>query len=639
MANRYRVWAWWNWDNTSYWSDTDWWSTWFSVPTSSDNVYINWNASWTITLNVTVNCLDLDFTGFTWTTSAGTINCYGNLKLVSWMTFWASTITFRATSTWKTITTAWKTLWNTAFNWTWWWWALQDNYTTSWTWAAITNGAVDLNWKTFLMSWANRAIWFDWWSLTLNWGTLSVAHISSLWWWFTFNSDTWTVIFTYNATAPWSANWTLYNLTYYNLTINSSAWLRRFFLPWNVTIWWTFTVNWTSVVWRTMFYSTTSATITCNWSLSLQYCDFRSITWAWSASWDLSSITWWSWDCWWNSWITFTSSTTTTCTSWTTWSTATWSSRVPLPQDTANFSWSSRTITLDVVYLWTVDFTWSSWITFAISSSTSIDIYWDLNLTNISAISWTWTFRFFNATRTCNINCAWKTFPWAITFVGSILNINDTFSMTWAFTIQWWWTFNTNNNNITLWLFINNIWTPTINLGSSLIVITWDWTWGLLQTLSWATLNSWTSTIKLTWTLVSNITLSLNWKTFYNLWNATAWAYALTISWSNTFNDIKIDPWRTQKFTSWTTQTVNTFTAIWTWVSWIVLTSSTTSAATLAKAWWWTIQCEYCTVSYITWSPTNTWYMWTHSTNSWNNTNIYFTDAPSNSTSQFLLFF
>src|SRR3989344_3393808 len=111
------------------------------------------------------------------------------------------------------------------------------------------------------------------------------------------------------------------------------------------------------------------------------------------------------------------------------------------------------------------------------------------------------------------------------------------------------------------------------------------------------TFNANTSTIKLTGALTAARSFIGGGLTFNNFWNATAEAFAIVITGSNTFNDFKIDAGRIQHFTAGTTQTVTTFTAVGTAVSGITITSVTAATHTLSDAAG-TNTCSYCTISY-----------------------------------------
>lgn len=105
-----------------------------------------------------------------------------------------------------------------------------------------------------------------------------------------------------------------------------------------------------------------------------------------AGSWNLSAITGNSGDCGGNSNITFTTPVTTDWQSGATWSTATWSSRVPLPQDTATFTTAGvATITQDMPRIGSVDFSTSSNKTWA--TSTIASVFGSIDLTNLATLT------------------------------------------------------------------------------------------------------------------------------------------------------------------------------------------------------------------------------------------------------------
>lgn len=113
-----------------------------------------------------------------------------------------------------------------------------------------------------------------------------------------------------------------------SVTVNSS----------NITIASQLTLNGNSTINRLQVVSEangTRRTLTCNGTLTCSYVDFRDISGAGSASWDLSAITGLSGDSGGNLGITFTDAETQTWNGVTgTWSDYTkWTSRIPLPQD------------------------------------------------------------------------------------------------------------------------------------------------------------------------------------------------------------------------------------------------------------------------------------------------------------------
>jgi len=116
-------------------------------------------------------------------------------------------------------------------------------------------------------------------------------------------------------------------------------------------------------------------------------------------------------------------------------------------------------------------------------------------------------------------------------------------------------TFNANNKTVTTASFTTGYSGYEVKMGSGLWTITGD---GDIWTLHTATtLTKETANIKLTSTTSVDKVFSGGGKIYNELWNATTGTGALTISGSNTFSNLKIDPSRSVKFTVGETQTVS----------------------------------------------------------------------------------
>ena len=109
MANRY-----WNpaananWADANVWALTDGGTADQATPTSSDDVFFTSTNVYNCAIAATANCLSISFTGGTGYTGtfsgSSALNVYGNFALNAGMTFtYAGTITFKATSTGKTV--------------------------------------------------------------------------------------------------------------------------------------------------------------------------------------------------------------------------------------------------------------------------------------------------------------------------------------------------------------------------------------------------------------------------------------------------------------------------------------------------------------------------------------------------------
>jgi hypothetical protein len=153
------------WDSTagSKWSATVGGATGASVPTSTDDVFLDaTSGAVTVTVNSSQPCLSLNCTGFTGTlTGSGQVNFYGSLTLVPGMTFSSLGLRPVATSGSWTITTAGKTLGPIAFGLTasTATWTLGDSLTSSNT-IQIVHGTLNTNnlsvtGATFFSSYSN----------------------------------------------------------------------------------------------------------------------------------------------------------------------------------------------------------------------------------------------------------------------------------------------------------------------------------------------------------------------------------------------------------------------------------------------------------------------------------------------------
>lgn len=193
--------------------------------------------------------------------------------------------------------------------------------------------------------------------------------------------------------------------------------------------------------------------------------------------------------------------------------------------------------------------------------------------------------------------------------------------------------FNANNFNVKTYNFnSSNSNVRTLNMGSGTWEISWvtGTIWTLLTTTN-LTFNAGTSTVKLTWALTNQVNFLWWAKTYYRFWNATTWAFAVAI-WgsSNTFTEFIVNPGRTQSF--WTPTSTQTITnPVFVWTPWNLITLNSLTGGTpfiLAKANWWIVQMDYCSIQDMTGSPASTWYA-SNSTNVSGNTNVTFWTAPS----------
>lgn len=136
--------------------------------------------------------------------------------------------------------------------------------------------------------------------------------------------------------------------------------------------------------------------------------------------------------------------------------------------------------------------------------------------------------------------------------------------------------FNANNHNVSA-AAITRSGTPILNVTMGSGTWTLSGQSGTLWDLNGTTnlsVTPGTSTIKLTNPSSNAVTFAGGGSAYWNIWNATTSTSILTISGSNTFNDIKINPGRTQKFTAGTTQTVSSLTTTGTLSNPVQMTST-----------------------------------------------------------------
>lgn len=566
----------------------------------------------------------------TWTTSTA-CSVFGSITLISGMTLTASTQTYTMEGRGSyTITNATKT-WAKAFTFVapGWTYTIQDAFNIGATALTLTNWTLDTNGQTItcstLASSNSNTRVLTLWASVINCTAVSFPTSDGL----TLNANTSSIRVTWAGAVQWGWK-TFYevqlNGTAHTVTgVNTFTTLTRtgtatktdtLTFTDNQTISWVLTLAWNSATNRLLVKSTTlgtQVTLTVNTTVTASNMDIQDMLGAGSASWNLSAITGNSGDCGGNSGITFTTPVTTDWQSGATWSTATWSSRVPLPQDTATFTtaWVA-TITQDMPRIGTVDFSTSSNKTW--TTSTAASVFGSIDLTNLATLtasthtytfSWRWSYTLKNSSKVWAKSMEVNTPSWTLTLqdatdigTSSFLVINGTLD--------------TNNVALTCGtLQTNPTGQQTLNLWSSTIIC--NSTWFTVATASTATVNAGTSTIKFT---AASGTPLFSWagKTYNNFWNATTSTAVVTISWSNTFADFKIDAGRTTKFTAFTIQTVTTFTAVGTVGNVITLASTTAGSRAYIKDTAWTNTCDYLSLRDIgvTWGAT--WVAWVNST-------------------------
>lgn len=631
-----------NWsDATNHWSDSSGGTPNASfLPTASDDVVFDTlsNATaYTVTVNATANCadftMDAPLTGnVTWAGSSA-LNIYGSINLsggASITRTYTGAIVFVATTTGKTLTWNGVTMASSIqFDGVGGGWTQQDAYLSTGA-LTLSKGAFNTNGQscnigtqTFNIS-ASTTRSLTLGSSTVTCGSWSATTTTNL----TFTPNTSAIITSGNTLSLGGLTYNDFTIgvgtgsvtganTFATLTITGTA-VKTDAINFNADQICTtaFVCNGNSSINRMLIRSNsvvTARTITAA-ATTVTNADFRDITGAGAASWDLSGATGGSGNCGGNTMqalgdAAFTTPVTTDCSAGTTWSTATWSSRVPLPQDTATFSGSGRTITQDMPRIGSVNFTGSSGLTW--TTNTTASCFGSINLTDLGTLTASTSTYTFEGRGSNTLTCAGKTWEKSVTLdaPGGTLTIQDAFiaGVTRPLAVTRG-TLDMNDQSITMGLFSSsNSNTRVINLGTGTITLTgttgtiWD-----LATTTNLTLNAETSTIKFTGALTAAPNFSGGGKTYNNFWNATTNAFAVNIVGSNTFNDLKINAGRTQLFTAGTTTTVTTFDAIGGLGTEITIGSVTASGHTLSAAAG-TISVEYCNISRSTAQGGATW--------------------------------
>lgn len=555
------------------------------APTSADDVIFDTasNATaYTCTVDATANCASITLanpaSGNLTFAGSSTLNVYGNFTVASSITrSFTGAINFVSTSTGKTVTTNGISFVSAVnFNGVGGGWTLQDNFnnTAGGGNITLTAGSLDLNNKTVTcntfsvsgstvrtLNFGSANILCSNWTattitnLTLNYGTglITANAVGSCI--FAGGGATY-----YN--VDWSPSGT--NLSYPNNTITGSNTFNNLILnkaanslkEWtfiiyaNQTINGTLYINGNSAIDRVFIVSDTQGiarTLTAS-NTSITNADFRDITGAGAGSWNLSAITGGSGDCGGNSGIVFTtpSNQTWNGTSGGNWSSNAWTTRVPLPQDTALFNkafGSGQIILLDMPRACSIDFTGATWTTSLTFNSSSYNVSFYGNIKFISGMTLSGNTQYYYCGRG-NITLDFGNNAQPGNFLlysrSGTYTLNNNINLSGYFDVDLGVTLNAGSYNITATqMFVSNpTITSTINMGSGI------WT-------STTTGNAWfagsnhvincqTSTIKITNTTNTNITFAGGGKTYYNLWFARGSSTATnTITGTNTFADIK----------------------------------------------------------------------------------------------------
>lgn len=514
MANRYWVGGTATWDGTAgtKWATTSGGGGGAAVPTASDDVFFD-AASGTVTVTQgTGSCLSLNFTGFTGTWSgSGELSISGSITLAAGMTrSYIGTINFIATSGTKTITSNGK-----AFA-----------------------GIINFNGSggTFQLADAFQN----------NYAGTGLNLLAG-----TFSANGQTVTITGNNSGV-SSGFTGSN-AFYNLTKTGSAGKTDTFnLSGDLEVTNTLTINGNSTVNRILVgnLSGTVRTITAA-TLVTSNTDWRCVTAAGAASWNLSAITGNSGDCGGNTGITFTTAATQTATGTAsfTWSTHGWTSRVPLPQDDVvinNAFIAGRTITADMPRLGK-SITCSCTGSPTFRHTTVVNVFGSVDLTGITTFtSTTSSFNFCGVGSTTfksaglNINC-----PLGISLSSSgDLTLSDNLSVGTATARTLTHTsgnLKLNTKDLTLFGVYSIVGTISKTLtGSGNLILTLNTASTLLNATGSNFSTSGSYTIKYTSTAAVTQTFAGNGLIFSNVWfDRGASTGGITITGANTFAEFK----------------------------------------------------------------------------------------------------
>ncbi|MFY9308102.1 MAG: hypothetical protein WAQ28_03525 [Bacteroidia bacterium] len=285
----------------------------------------------------------------------------------------------------------------------------------------------------------------------------------------TFDPNGYTVNITTTASPSITGAFTFYNLTRDG---NGSTKTASLFLSGNITVTNTFTVTGGSAVARFLVASLTigtPVTITAA-SVNITNADFRDITGAGAASWNISAGL--TGDCGGNSGITFTTPATQTATGTAsfTWSTHGWTSRVPLPQDDViinNAFVAGQTITQDMPRMGkniTFGCTGSPTLTHSVTHT----MYGSLDLTGVGTITGGSTSTF-EGRGTHTLNFASLTYGNSLTInaVGGTYTLASAMNISTGLLTLTNGTFNANTFNVDIGFFSsNNSNARTLSVGS-----------------------------------------------------------------------------------------------------------------------------------------------------------------------------
>lgn len=702
MAARYWVGGSAAWDTTAgtKWALTDGGAGGQAVPTSADDVYFTaTSGANTVTVTGTQSCNNLTCTGFTGTlTGASTPNLqiYGNMTLVAGMTFNTNltTLTFKSTTTGKTITTAGKTVAYVTFDGVGGGWTQSDALTSSQD-ITVTNGTYNtgnfnVTARCLKSNVANtRTITLGSSTVTISgggdFGQQSVALVSTN---LTFNANTSQINVTFGGNKFEGGGVTFYNVsiivsssngtcdisganTFNNLSIgtsNSGSYEPIYYISANQIVNGTLTLsNNGTYNRRPLIQSNTLGTQRTFKIAALTagtFADFQDI--AVDQTGTVKTITGTSiGDCGGNNYITFNSPKTVywNLTGSQDWMANGWAStsggspatsNYPLPQDTAIFNNAGAATTVNIgsdnSILSNIDMS-ARTNAMTISSNNSGQIYILGSLTlgsgvTCSAGNYNWKFINRGTTQTITSNGVSLGFAVVVNNIGGTVQLGDALTISSSTTGGGIYltngTFNAANYNVTVPNTQLQAGTKTLTMGSGTWTLSGTGTvWNMNTNSSGLTFNVNTANIVLSDTSTTARTFAGGGRTYNNLTiGGTTGTSTLTITGTNTFGTLA-----STKTVAHTIVFPNVTTTVSGWTitgtSGNVVTLSRTGASgtwTIAKSGGGIISgVDYLSISKSTATPSLTWYAGANSTDDGGNSGWIFTSGLTTS-NYFLMF-
>lgn len=684
MAARYWVGGTGNWSETSHWSATSGGTGGASVPTSADDVYFNafsfTGTSQSVTINVAASCLSMYWTG---ATNNPTLKASGSVSLsvYGYLTFIAGMSVSRGTATTFSLSflggaggvrqitcgtaTNMGAFTTITFNGTGSAsWQLQDDFNAGSANIAFiagtlnTNGKAVANTSSFNFSSSSAK------TLTLGASTLSCGSFSipdSVASSTTLNAGTSTIAVLGNFTGG--------GKTYYNVSITASGLIlisgantfnnltynpnftryNELVLAANQVIIGTLTLTGNPsnrICVRSDFFGVqrtlSAAVVACT------YTDFNSIAAAGSGNWALTNVTTGAGDAGNNTGISYKPAVTRYFVSTggsLSWSDSVWASTsggaastsMPCCHDNVIFDANSSTggnLTLSLTILRlgrNISFTnVTAQITLTCYPTYKLYVHGNLTLSPLVYFSATGaeTIRFCPITPSTITSSGAASIPNPIELYGDV-TLADALSLSGKLTHSYGH-FDDAGKNVSCAAF------DSTGSVARALTRTGNWTINISATSGnpWSisttglTINSNTGPLKITGTLPATRVFGGGGIAYGQLWIAVSGAFALTLTGSNTFGELKIDAGRIVSFGGSTTTTVDAFDCIGSEGNIITLQSNNTNNWNLVYTGVGNVECDYLSIARSQASPADTWYAGANSVDNGNNTGWIFTAIP-----------